>query len=412
MVRNGLGSNSDDIWNGDRQSNRFLALAGNDRCVGRGGDDVISGGTGDDTINGNAGDDRLNGNAGNDTINGNAGNDRINGGGGDDNLRGGSGNDTLRGGAGNDFIAGDTGDDRMIGGAGDDVLDWDDGDGSDTISGGTGRDTIEVDGSVTAGDNFVLGRNAAGQAFFQRVGLDGQAIGQFDLTVDTSEVFDVSGDGGNDSFIINDLTGTGVELVQFSGDAGDDLADGRQSRTPLQLNGGDGNDTLIGGLGTTVAATGATLGDTLTGGAGQDQFTFATDPFTGALPGQNFNQPDVVTDYEIGVDQLVFDRQAFGLSALEFQQGDVAQLSGNSNLLVLEGTFANAGEAAAAIAANEAITADRGLFVYFNRTLGFSRVVSSQDLSDGSAFSVVANLINSTNPTNQAAFTASDFSLV
>jgi Ca2+-binding RTX toxin-like protein len=412
MVRKQLGTEENDRWRGNGRANRFVALAGNDRCFGRGGNDVISGGAGDDTINGDAGDDRINGNSGNDTLNGNAGNDRINGGAGDDNLRGGSGNDTLKGGAGNDFIAGDTGDDFMIGGAGNDVLDWDDGDGSDTMRGGLGRDTIEVDGSVTAGDNFVLGKNAAGNAFFERVGLNGQAIGQFNLTIDTSEVFDVSGDGGNDTFSINDLTGTGVELVQFSGDDGDDLADGRNSSTPLQLDGGSGNDTLIGGTGTTVAATGAILGDTLTGGIGQDQFTFATNPFTGALPGQNLNQPDVISDYEIGIDRIALNRQAFGLNRLEFQQGNVAQLTGNQNLLVLEGTFANAGEAAQAIANNDAITADRGVFVYFNRTLGISRVVFSQDLANGGPISVVANLANSTNPGNQALFSANDFSLV
>ncbi|WAL60243.1 calcium-binding protein [Thermocoleostomius sinensis] len=412
MVRKQLGTEEHDLWSGTDGANRFVALAGNDRCFGRGGNDVISGGAGDDTIDGDAGDDRIKGDSGNDTLNGNAGNDRISGGAGDDHLRGGSGNDTLKGGAGNDFMAGDTGDDVMIGGTGNDVLDWDDGDGSDTMLGGLGRDTIEVDGSVTRGDHFVLGRNAAGRAFFERVSLDGQLIGQFTLTVSTSEIFDVSGDGGNDTFIINDLTGTGVELVQFSGDDGDDLADGRHSSTPLQLDGGSGNDTLIGGVGTMLAATGATLGDTLTGGIGHDQFTFATNPFTGALPGQNVNQPAVITDYEIGIDRIAFDRQAFGLNRLEFQQGNVTQFTGNQNLLVLEGTFANAGEAAQAIANNDAITANRGVFVYFNRTLGISRVVFSQDLANGGPISVVANLANSTNSGNQALFSANDFSLV
>jgi Ca2+-binding RTX toxin-like protein len=376
----------------------------------------FDGGEGDDLVEGGTTNVRLvlNGGNGNDTLNSGSGLDTLSGDAGDDQLSGGDGNDTLDGGDGNDVVVGDKGDDRMIGGLGNDTLDWDDGDGNDVMSGNEGRDTIEVDGSVTRGDNFVLGKTADNRAFFERTGLDGQAVGRFNLTVDTAEIFDVSGDVGNDTFIINDVSGTGVELIQFDGGEGNDWVDGRATSTPLVLNGGNGDDVLIGGTGTFSGFVGtipATLGDTLTGGAGKDKFQFATDPFAGGTPGQNLNRPDVVTDYEIGVDQFVFDKQKFGLNELKFQKGNVAQLTGDSNLLVLEGAFANAGQAAAAIRDNNNLTAGKGVFVYYNSTLGISRVVHSSDLANGGAFSVQANINNLTSSSFQTQFTSADFSL-
>ncbi len=357
---------------------------------------------------------QFDGGVGNDTLNAENSGTRIEavGGEGDDVLGGSSSNDTLSGDNGNDVVVGNKGDDVMLGGAGDDTLDWDDGDGNDIMSGGDGLDTIEVDGSVARGDNFVLGKNAAGKAFFERVGLDGQPVGRFNLTVDTAEIFDVSGDGGNDTFIVNDLTGTGVDLIQFDGGAGNDLLDARNSSTRVVAVGGDGDDTLIGGTGTIVGVNNVTLGDTLTGGLGKDKFQFSTNPFANGNPAVNLNQPDVITDYEIGVDQILLDKLQTGISVLKFQNGSVDQLSGDNNLLVLQGGFANAGAAAAAIKNNQNITAVKGAFVYFNQTLGFSRVVFSQDLANGGAFSVQANLTNQTNQGNQANFSAADFGLV
>ncbi|HEY9624582.1 MAG TPA: calcium-binding protein [Crinalium sp.] len=354
------------------------------------------------------------GGAGDDTLDATATFTRIvaDGGEGSDTLDGGTADDTLSGGDGNDFLSAKKGNDIMNGGNGDDRMDWDDGEGNDIISGGAGRDTVEVNGSVLKGDNFVLGKNADSKAFFERVGLDGQPVGQFNLVVDTSEVFDVFGEGGNDSFIVNDLTGTGVDLVQFTGGAGNDILDARATSTRVIADGGDGNDILIGGTGTIVGANGAVTGDVLTGGAGKDTFQFSTDPFAGATPGQNLNRPDVITDYTIGGDVLAFSSQQTGINTVKFQKGNSAQLSGDSNVLVLTNGFANAGAAAAAIRDNNNITAGKGLFVYFNTTLGFSRVVVSQDLANGGPFSVQANLINQTNVNNQGSFSSADFTLV
>lgn len=340
------------------------------------------------------------------------------GGNGDDILNGGFANDTLDGGAGNDIVNGEKGNDRMIGGAGDDALVWADGDGNDVMSGNDGRDIIGVEGSLVKGDNFVLGKNAEGKAFFERTGLDGVAEGLFNLVVDTSEEFNVSGVGGNDTFVINDLSNTGVELIQFAGGDGNDSLDARNTKVRVVANGGAGDDILTGGTGT-ITVTNAnnvavTTGDTLTGGLGKDKFQFLNDPFANGNSAQNLNQPDVVTDFEqtgAQLDQLVFGGQQFGLSNLKFQKGSVDKLSGDSNLLILEGEFANAGLAAAAIRDNPNLTAERGVFVYYNSTLGFSRAVFSTDLANGKAFSVQANLTNLNKAALQANFSEANFAL-
>jgi serralysin len=192
------------------------------------------------------------------------------------------------------------------------------------------------------------------------------------------------------------LNGTDRRDILF-GSKGDDT-----------LNGGGGNDILAGDIGV----------DKLTGGSGKDIFAFTDSPFSGGAPApaangiQVLNKPDIITDYAIGEDKLVFRSDQLGVENLNFQKGVSSQLSGHSNVLVLQDAFPNAAAAAKAIADNNAVTSDAGLFVYFNSTLGISRVVFSQDLSDGGPISVLANLTNQTNPANQANFSAKDFVLV
>jgi Ca2+-binding RTX toxin-like protein len=186
------------------------------------------------------------------------------GGAGNDTLIGGSGVDTLIGGDGNDVIEGEKGNDIMIGGAGNDQLEWDDGDGSDIISGNAGYDVVVVEGSLLQGDSFVLAQNG-NKAIFNRINL-----GNFTLTVDTSEKFEVSGEGGNDLFTVKDLSQTDVKLVQFSGGEGNDTLDASASSTPIHANGGKGNDLLIGGSGIDTLK-GDAGNDTLVGGKGDDK---------------------------------------------------------------------------------------------------------------------------------------------
>lgn len=232
--------------------------------------------------------------------------------------------------------------------------------------------------------------------------------------VDTSVFNDgkiVNGTPGDDSIVGSQ----GDDIL--AGNAGNDTLRGGRGKDIL--NGGDGNDVVRGGSGDDFLTGGAGV-DTLTGGRDQDTFFFSDSPFPGGIPapGANgiavFNQPDILTDFRIGEDKLLFDGGQLGLESegLNFQKGISSQLSGNYNLLILENGFANAGAAAKAIADNNEITSDRGVFVYFNTTLGISRVVFSNDLSDGGAISVLANLTNQTNLANQANFSAEDFDTV
>jgi Ca2+-binding RTX toxin-like protein len=367
---------------------------------------------------------KFSGGNGNDKLDGTATSTRLEaeGGAGDDELIGSSIADTLSGGDGNDTIGGEKGNDVMIGGNGDDTLEWDDGDGSDIISGNAGNDTVEVEGAVTGADGFVLGKDAQGRAFFDRASLDGVAgKGRFTLTVDTSETFDVSGLGGDDSFKVNDLTNTGVNLVIFSGGDGNDSFDGTGTSTPLQLNGDSGDDTLIGGSGNDVI-TGGDGVDTLTGGGGADTFVYSGNVFSGGAPTANtagsptinaLNKPDVIKDFAITGDRFGLDAQDLGINAINFQKGSSTAI-GNGNVLVLTDGFANAAAAARAIANNNTITAKEGVFSYFNQTLGISRLVYSKDLANGGDISVLANLgDNGTgNVANQNNFSSNNFTLV
>jgi Ca2+-binding RTX toxin-like protein len=179
--------------------------------------------------------------------------------------------------------------------------------GSDVISGGDGFDMVEVEGSLTLGDDFAIGKDNLNRAFFERKGFVGETpgVGRFTLTVDTSEVFEVSGKGGNDAFKVNVLSGTGVELVIFSGGEGDDTFDGSGTNTPLQINGDAGKDTLMGGSGNDVI-TGGDGVDTLTGGGGSDRFVYSGNPFANGNPALNattginvLNTPDTIQDFII-----------------------------------------------------------------------------------------------------------------
>jgi len=411
------GTNHNDVITGGNQNGRLFGLGGNDILNALGGFDFLFGGAGDDTLNGGTGKDFLFGNAGDDTLNGDEGNDRLFGGSGNDSLDGGLGDDILNGGSGNDALEGNKGNDTMLGGTGDDVLKWDDGDGSDLMSGGDGFDIIEVDGSLDQGDSFTLVQQGS-KAIFDRVNLV-----PFKLTVDTAEAFEVSGEGGDDIFKVSDLTATGIQLVTFNGNDGNDSLDGSGSSTPLIADGGAGIDTLTGGSGSDTL-TGGILGDDavdiLTGGGGGDHFLFAGQPFTGtAVTAANgiqvFGKADDLQDYEIGIDKFALDGSDLGITQLNFQKGGSADLSGNVNAIVLTTPFAAAAVAAKAIADNPNVTSAQGVFVYFNTNLQKSRLVYSENLGAGGKISVLGNLNNQLGATgiaNLNSFTANDFSLV
>ncbi len=193
------------------------------------------------------------------------------------------------------------------------------------------------------------------------------------------------------------IQGTNCNDIIF-GQQGDDV-----------LNGGAGNDILIGGEGV----------DTLTGGSGKDFFAFSDNPFSGgatvtAANGiQVLNKPDKLTDFSISEDRLVFGKSQLGVNKLDFTFGTNNDSFGPGNLIVItENTFANAAAAAKGLSNNASITADAGIFVYFNSTLGVARVVYSQDLGDGGPISVIGQLENITNVGDLSKLTAQNFQLI
>ena len=198
--------------------------------------DIFIGGNGDDNLQGGDKDDI------------------FLSGGGDDTVLGGGGTDVVFAGNGNDIVIGQTGDDVAFLGSGDDRFIWNNGDGSDFIDGGKGFDITEVNGADGAGDEFDL-RGVKGQAIFNRLNL-----GQFTLTNEEIEQFEINGQGGDDSLTVGDLTGTEVEKVVFKGGKGNDTLDARESSTTLEARGGKGDDVLLGG----------SAEDTFYAGAGND----------------------------------------------------------------------------------------------------------------------------------------------
>ena len=174
----------------------------------------------------------LSGGGGNDTLSGGAGADTLSGDGANDSLLGLGGNDQLFGGSGNDRLIGGTGTDQAFGQSGNDRMIWNPGDGSDLNEGGEGTDTVEVIGGG-------VGESFTAEAVGARVLFTRTAPAPFTIDIGTSEKLLLNAGGGDDSF----SGGTGLAtLMSFT------------------VNGGDGNDTIIGTDGA----------DRLTGGNGND----------------------------------------------------------------------------------------------------------------------------------------------
>lgn len=270
----GLGGN--DRLNGDY---------GNDRLAGGNGNDWLSGALGDDTLRGGAGNDSLHGGAGKDLLQGDFGNDRLNGNDGDDVLHGGGGADTLRGGSGHDKIFGENGNDLLLGGGGNDRLSGQSG--KDRIFGGLGNDWL-----VGGGDDDRLIGNSGDDRLWGITGNDwlNGGLGRDILR------------GGTGS----DVLLGGAEQDSLVGGIGDDRLYGGSDNDTLA--GGDGRDTLFGGLGNDSFFSDRG-NDRMTGGGGADQFIFNAKIASGR---------DVITDFDLGLDQLKFDNTHLG--SLDFTE--------------------------------------------------------------------------------------------
>jgi Ca2+-binding RTX toxin-like protein len=158
----------------------------------------------------------------------------IDGGIGDDSLLGSQGADVFLGGAGNDFVFGDNGNDLALMGAGDDVFQWDPGDGSDTIEGQGDVDKMLFFGS-NASENVDIAPNGGRVIFFRNVA---------NVTMDLNDVeaIDFRALGGTDNVVVGDLSGTDVTDIDLDmrgpNGGGDGAADS------ITVNGTNGDDTF------------------------------------------------------------------------------------------------------------------------------------------------------------------------
>jgi Ca2+-binding RTX toxin-like protein len=288
---------------------------------------------------------------------------RLNGQGGDDTLVGGSGAETLSGGDGNDVVDANAGSDRVALGAGDDRFAWNPGDGNDTVDGSTGHDQMAFDGSAAV-ERFHLSANGSharltrdvGGVTIDLVGIDEVGVasvgGNDNLTVDDLTPTDVkivnndlaataggtapgagvaetivNGTSGPDSITASgsggaaSVTGLAAQVNVVHGDGsrdelavnalgGDDRIDAaavRPDAVKLGVDGGDGDDTLLGGGGA----------DVLRGGDGNDLV--------------DGNQGADVVLLGSGDDRLVWD-PGDGSDRAEGQTGDDAMTFNGSNV--------------------------------------------------------------------------------
>lgn len=164
------------------------------RIFGEGGHDIITGGSSADFLDGGTG------------------NDTIFGKGGTDNLSGSDGLDTLTGGDGDDQVSGGNQDDQLI---------WNPGDDTDLYDGDAGTDTLTIHGGNGA-ETFTTAANST------RVRFDRITPAPFSLDIGTVEQLVLNANAGDDTF---SATGNLAVLIQ------------------LTVNGGSGNDTLLGSNG-------------------------------------------------------------------------------------------------------------------------------------------------------------------
>ena len=257
---------------------------GNDQLDGQGGRDTITGGTGDDFIDGGTSSDFIYGDdlegtlSGNDTITGSAGADFIAAGMGDDIVYGGNDDDTIFGEDGQDTIFGQGGDDVIDTGTGDDLTVWKQ-DGQDVIDGADGRDQVEVRGTsgvdtITVGQSgSTLTVTGGGSTLNLPNAMQDFANGLEELVI--------NGRNGADLITITDVSTVGSILILANGQNGDDTitaAGAMLGVANLQIDGGNGNDTLTGSAGSETlrgsavddSLSGDDGDDTLVGGDGQD----------------------------------------------------------------------------------------------------------------------------------------------
>ena len=250
-------------------------------------------------VTGTEGNDVLTGTSATDIMVGLGGNDVISGGAGADQIYGNIGADTLTGGAGADSFKYVTASDSTAS-AMDRITDFTAGDGDVVDMAAaygmsyTATAYGSVQGTVSATISTILADSAtADQVVFFTQGGNGYLVfhGIDNHVQANGTVIRLDGvtTAPPRSALVNMMTlaGTGAPDV-LTGTADIDIIGGSGGRDTI--NGGDGNDVIIGGGD----------GDVLTGGAGSDAFTYT------ASNQSNDADPDTITDFVSGTDQIVF----------------------------------------------------------------------------------------------------------
>jgi Ca2+-binding RTX toxin-like protein len=281
-----LGGSGNDTINGSSRANMLIGNGGNDILNGLGGDDTLDGGAGADGMYGGSGNDTVtyasrtnpvfissdgvanDGEAGEgddigtsiETMIGGSGDDQITGNDNNELLLGGGGNDTLNGAGGNDTLDGQAGADQMIGGPGNDTVTY----ASRAAAVSVNIDGVANDGAPGEGDNI-------------------------DFSVET-----VIGGSGNDFMLGPEVDSMGNYIytpVNFQGGPGNDT-----------LGGGIGNDTLLGGPGNDAIDGGGGADNFIDGGDGNDYLSVDVgidgDFGSGTINGGNGN--DTITSGALG----------------------------------------------------------------------------------------------------------------
>jgi Ca2+-binding RTX toxin-like protein len=171
----------------------------------------------------------------------------VDGGAGNDTLLGSNGADLLLGGDGNDFADGQQGNDVALLGAGDDTFQWDPGDGSDVVEGQNGTDAMAFNGS-NANEQMDVSANGQRVRFFRDVAA---------ITMDLNDVESIVARtlGGADKLVVNDLSGTDVDDVVADLAAGAGGDDGQPDNVIANATNGDDVVSVI-GAGTNAQVTG------------------------------------------------------------------------------------------------------------------------------------------------------------
>ena len=309
-IENLIGSAFADNITGNGNDNLITGGAGDDSLVGGGGNDTLQGGDGDDLLkNSGTGRHVFEGGLGTNTVsydgfttavdvslsrtdgnsNGAGGQelfvniqnlvgsglaDSLTGDGQNNLLKAGSGNDSLTGLSGRDTLFGEAGDDLLEGGAGGDVLNG--GDGNDTASYATASSGVTLNLTTP---NAGVG-DAQGDALIDIEKIVGSAFN--DTFVAGGSKFNYQFDGGTGSDTVSFVSSTSAVTVSLLsavsaggfaeaatytsienliGSDGDDSLQGNINANKLQ--GGKGDDMVLGSLAGTLAGS-----DTLDGGAG------------------------------------------------------------------------------------------------------------------------------------------------